>query len=450
MRMILIFLFSFFLSITATANSSANMETLKKEYEALKVKVDAKLEELAELEKRCTNPQDTCALELEDIKATLKDLKKKLTEKAKVLGVDNPLEEEPPKEPPKSPEEKARESALKKTKRQQKLLKLASVVSGGVGVYLLAKKCKPAAGETMGCYLGPLALAQSLVSYKRAKELGKTADQMSAIETPPESGSKSPPSEEEKTPPEEPDTPVVEGTPVEEIPFPCPGNSKQSCTLSPDGTKIRPLNGGPPIDVGALAGVVPEDKKTNQAIDEALKAQEKLLAEARQLDPDFDPFAGQNLSGGAPLMGGSSSSPGGSGSGSPLSAGGAGGEEEIEWVDEETPPSGNALHEQFVGNAASADSGGDFSEGDYDGDEEGDLNVDAEVQKLLNKYGKKSKMAVKAKKPLSFGKNDKISRASENIFSVIQKRYQYLRRRGEFIEGSSRRSVNKRSQERRR
>ena len=115
-------------------------------------------------------------------------------------------------------------------------------------------------------------------------------------------------------------------------------------------------------------------------------------------------------------------------------------------------PPDNALYEQFAGNGtvSAADAGGDLSGDDYESAEDDELNVDAEVQKLLDKYGKKQKMAVKAKKPLSFGKNDKISRASENIFSVIKKRYQSLRKRGEFIEGSSRRSVKRKRQERRR
>ena len=60
----LFFSVSFLSPLQAVASNSSASQTLQKEYEALKVKVDAKVQELADLEKRCTNPQDTCALEV--------------------------------------------------------------------------------------------------------------------------------------------------------------------------------------------------------------------------------------------------------------------------------------------------------------------------------------------------------------------------------------------------
>ena len=107
------------------------------------------------------------------------------------------------------------------------LSKLKDVVTGGPP------------GATIGCYLGPLALAQALISYNKAKDLGKVADQMSGSST------ESPSGDGKDTPAEDSDIPKVDGTSIAEIPFPCPGKSKVSCTLNPNGTEIQPLNGSP-------------------------------------------------------------------------------------------------------------------------------------------------------------------------------------------------------------
>ena len=454
MRIALVFLFIFWLLPQATAsNSGVDRQTLQRELNTLKVKAKAKEKKAAQIESSCSDPQSLCALELLELRATLKDLENEIKKLAATLGVDpsadsgsqakaeaEKAQETTSNNQVKTEAEKAHESVLKKTKKQKRLQRLASIISAGVGVYMLKKQCSPKATPPVmiGCILGPLALAQAIISYKKANELGKVVKQFSGS-SPEEPGSDT--LSENTEDPDKADVPKVNDTPVSDIPFPCPGDLSKSCTLNSQGTQIETPDGSPPTNISSLTALIPNAESTKKAVDEALAEQAKLLEEAEELEPGFDPLSGVPVRKRGPASLASTS-----GSNSPISADVADAEEEVEWVDEEETPSNDALYEQFTGTAASqADGSGD---GEYSGglSDDDEVDVDAEVQKLLNQFaGKRKKAVVKAKKPLSFGKNDKISRASENIFSVIRRRYQDLRNRGEFIEGpTSRRSTNRR------
>ena len=226
--------------------------------------------------------------------------------------------------------------------------------------------------------------------------------------------------------------------------FPCPGDSGGTkCVLEQDGTTIRPLDGGEKMSISQLAGMKPSGKTAQKALSAALKKQKKLVKAAKKIDPDFNsdfnpvsnlndsstaslPFM-TNMASGEKSLTGNTPSP-------PATV--------IPYTEEEEKADTSAQNNfPFVGGVA--EEAGEEDYGGYEEDleeviEEEEEDIEAEVQKLLDKFaGKKNKKTdVATKKPLSFGKNEKISQSGRNFFTVIMERYQSYRKRGEFVKKS--------------
>ena len=233
--------------------------------------------------------------------------------------------------PPSSPIQKsANESAIQKAKKQRKRLMFAALISGGVGAYLLKCQCNlstdplsgtacgeaaaatqsdplpanPAAtlmdkigsaitggppGTTIGCILGPVAIAQALMMLKKSMDMKKTIAQLSG-------GSSKLLADMEESMNSIPDVEV-----------PCLEDPTKTCKLVNGGTHITSLDGSPARSIKEVAeNLPPHDEQTLAALEEAIKAQEETLAKAREsLGSDFDPVAGLRNPGGSssPLVG---------------------------------------------------------------------------------------------------------------------------------------------------
>ena len=217
-------------------------------------------------------------------------------------------------------------SARKKAGSQKKLLMLTAAVSAGAGIYLLATQCNPSPapvicsspvgpggpgpgemaatagtppctgsptpGVIFGCILGPLALAQAVINYKQAKDMGKLEDQLAA-----------------KPPDGDVDVPIPtdgEGNPTD-IPVPCPGDHRETCILTKDGLKVTSPKGGSETPIANFAAMVPTNPKIEKLIKEAMagEKQQELLKQAREIDPDFDPsnmMRAKSAIGGSPFF----------------------------------------------------------------------------------------------------------------------------------------------------
>lgn len=447
MKWFLVFTFVFAFSPQTFGKTSADyekeMEILKTEVEKLKEGIEKQKGLVKELEFYCTDPSHSCAQALADERAILKDLEKKLEDKNEALAQAETGRAESFKQ------ESANESARKKAKKQKKLLMLSAAVSAGMGGYLLVKHCKPSAvpPNKMGCIMGPLALAQALVSYKSAKDMGKVEDQFAALapgETPfgensnnGGSGGNGGPNEEggEDDPPilcgEESLLCDANGNP-KNITVPCPGDPSKDCILTKDGTRIT-APGGLDMEIASLASTVPTGPEVDRAMTRALNKQRALIEQAKEIDPSY-----QTLSPGSFMAGGTGSSGGG---GNDMSSGGAtslagGMEEELEEEEPETTgDTGTGAVSSFAGGTVGSGGGG-YGEGfsPMSAEEDPDGEVDRFLRKLGLKKKKKSNPATAgAKKTVPFG-TEKIGAASRSLFRVIQNSYQRFRNRGEFIE----------------
>ena len=213
----------------------------------------------------------------------------------------------------------ANESAIQKAEKQKNRLMIAALISGGVGAYLLKCQCNPSLelgsgiscgataeernlfnigvvadpaatlmdkigsaitggppNTTIGCILGPVAIAQALMMLKKASDMKKTIAQLSGTD------SKLPPDLEDSL------------DPIPDVNVPCLEDPTKTCKLVNGGTHITSLDGSPPRSIKEVAeNLPPHDEQTLAALEEAVKAQEETLAKAREsLGPDFNPIAG--------------------------------------------------------------------------------------------------------------------------------------------------------------
>ena len=93
--------------------------------------------------------------------------------------------------------------------------------------------------------------------------------------------------------------------PIPDIEVPCLEDPTKTCKLVNEGTHITSLDGSPARSIKEVAeNLPPHDEQTLAALEEAVKAQEEVLAEAKKLDPGFDPVAGlRNPAASSPLVG---------------------------------------------------------------------------------------------------------------------------------------------------
>lgn len=438
----------FILPLTVFGDTAGYQE-LKRKWES------ARSEELA-LEKTCTNPDAPCALTLFDIRANRKSLEKKLKAQEKTLKVTETasgakratnIKIKNTDQSKKTAENKKNlESSIKKIRKQQKTLRISALINAGVGGYLLLNHCKPPAKKA-GCVLGPLALSQAYIHYNQAKKMNKTANSLSKV-TPSDTNSgalkqmnqKSSENNNPNTETEDPQL-IVNGKPISEVTFPCPGGKGGSrCVLEEDGTTIRSTEGNSIATVSELAGIKPTGKEAGKAISNALKKQKPLLEAVKKMDPQFNPVSNLNPAGmetaSVPFI--ADLGEGSLGGNTPPSSDAA-----IPYGESGKDSSGAKNNFPFVGGAPeNAGEEGDYYSGGYEEDieeeaaEEAEDNIEEEVQKLLDKFSgnqNKKKADAATKKPLPFGKGEKISQSGRSILNVIRERYRNYRSRGEFI-----------------
>lgn len=405
------------------------------EYEELKRKWESTRNEELALEKTCKNPQAPCTLTLSDIRANREYLEKKLKEKEKTLGIKT-TKIKNTKETEKMTENKKNlESSIEKVRKQQKTLKVSALINAGVGGYLLLNHCKPPV-QKVGCILGPLALSQAYIHYNQSKKMSGIENNLSKV-TPFDTSTASETAKKTKQANDSDDPQLlVNGKPISEVTFPCPGgNGGKNCVLEQDASTIRPVNGGPTTTISELAGHKPIGKEAKKAVSAALNPQKKLIKVLKRMDPQFNPVS--NLSdetASVPFMANISSGEGSLGGNTPPSSATV-----IPYKKDKQSSSGGQNNFPFVGGV----SNDAVEEGDYYGGYEEEVeemaeeeeDMEEEVQKLLDKFsGKNEKKADAAtKKPLPFGKDEKISQSGRNFFDVIKERYQIYRTRGGFI-----------------
>ena len=426
------------------------IKTVEKEIEDLKEKIKKQKDHIGELEFYCTNPLHPCAQDLANEKALLTEMENQLAAKEQYMAQLKGEKET------QIAQAKADESARKKAKKQKQLLMLSTLASAGMGAYLLYK-CKKSKGkDKASCIMGALALGQALISYKSAKDMGKTESQFAS-----------------KDPGDDTSGPVIDlcdneyiicdadGNPQDSI-IPCPGNPTSNCILARDGRRITPVDGGPTTTTAELADDAPTGSEADQALEEAMRDQEELLSQIRDIDPNYDPTsftvtttyqadgtpAGRTVSG--ETTGNAQASDGGAPPQPQQGArmitsftGGRAGQE-----GGGNSGGNNDLYSQFAGGVA-GNSGGsgrgsrDSDRGQGGQQDPGNSFAKQESQasglrgffRQLGGQSGRTPPSSSSKNSIPFG-NERVGAAHTNIFSLAQDRYLNLRNRGEFYEGS--------------
>ena len=434
-----------FAALTASSASAAKASPPSKEdYENLRAEWLEAKEEEESLAESCpsdskSRTQPVCALNLVEIRALQEDREKKLTRMEKSLDLKTSFKDSrrarQAKEENENPAKKTTESAVGKINKQKKFLKITALINAGVGGYLLLNHCSPPA-QKVGCVLGPLALGQALISHNQAGKLQTAASQLSGINFPSDE------KEAEKLDSSADKELEVNGQPIAETKFPCEaiGAGQGQCRLSPDGTKVQPVNGGEAVGIGELAGMTriddpAERKAAKTALRKALKTQKPLLAKAKELEADYDPV--HTLSGGSvPAL----SSPSLSGATSGSSGGGAGKRAAASYSGA-SPPSKSGAYGFAPALSATEGGEGEFydewaEEEEEESPEESEDSIDKEIENILGRFGAGGEAEAKKskeEKPVAFGKSERVAPASGNIFSIIKRRYQSYRKQRELV-----------------
>lgn len=421
------------------------IKTAEEEIEDLKEKIKKQKSHIGELEFYCTDPLHSCAQDLANERALLAEMENQLAAKEQYIAQLQGEKET------QIAQARADESARKKAKRQKQLLMLSTLASAGMGAYLLYK-CKKSKGQDKAsCIMGALALGQALISYKSKKDMGETENQFAS-----------------QDPGDDNSGPVVDlctneyitcdanGNPQDSL-IPCPGNPTSDCILSRDGRRIIPVTGGPGTTTTQLAKGAPTGPKVDQALQEAMKDQKELLAQIREIDPNYNPasfkttttYQAQGTSPGAsPPPGNTQAKNGGTSSQQPKGpstitsfTGGYAGQ-----GSSGTGSGGsNDLYSQFAGGTVGGGGSGESNSGTRDSDRgqsgQGSDNSFAEQESqasglrgFFRQLGSQSGSSSSAKNSIPFG-NTRVGAAHTNIFSLAQDRYLNLRDRGEFYEG---------------
>ena len=289
------------------------VQRLQEDIEALDSQLTAKEARLNWLKNHCRpNKIEDCSTTA--VEEAIRDLKQHradlVAEKARVESSVASSSTDGEKNPSTAINTKntANESAIQKAKKQRKRLILAAFVSGGAGLFLLKTKCNPTPypnfqppdpggvhpplqvtgfvkwlgvkakiiggppNTTFGCVLGPLAIGAAAMLVKRSMEMKKTIAQLSGGDG---NGGGS-----------------VDPEPISDIEVPCLEDPTKTCLLVNGGTHITTLDGSPPKSIEEIAkNLPPHDAQTLAGLEEAMAAQQEAIAQAKALDPGFDPIA---------------------------------------------------------------------------------------------------------------------------------------------------------------